>query len=49
MGKAQGDLYVEAELKTRSSKRTIALADFAIEALRQHRTRQEQMKYLDVK
>lgn len=44
MGKEKGDLYIEADLKTKSSKRSIALASFAIEALQQHRIRQEEMR-----
>jgi len=44
MGKDNGDLYIEADLKTKSSRRSIALAGFAIEALKQHRTRQEEMR-----
>jgi integrase len=44
MGKEEGDLYVEADLKTKSSKRTIALAGFAIDALKQHRSKQGEMR-----
>lgn len=44
MGRDRGDLYVEAEPKTKRSRRNIALAGFAIEALKQHRIRQEEMK-----
>lgn len=44
MGKEKGDLYIEADLKTKSSKRSIALTGFAIETLKQHRTRQEEMR-----
>jgi integrase len=44
MGKENGDLYIEAEPKTRSSRRRIVLADFAIEALKQHRQWQEKAK-----
>jgi integrase len=39
-----GDLYMEAEPKTKSSRRNIALAAFAVEALKQHRIRQEEAK-----
>ncbi len=46
MGRDRGDLYVEAEPKTKSSRRNIALAGFAIETLKQHRIRQEEMKRL---
>ena len=46
MGQDKDDLYVEAESKTKSSRRSIALASFAIEALKQHRLRQEEMKRL---
>jgi len=45
LAREKGVLYVEADLKTKSSKRSIALAGFAIEALKQHRTRQEEMKH----
>src|SRR5207253_404330 len=44
MGKERGDLYIEAEPKTRSSRRSIALPHFAAEALKQHRIRQEAMR-----
>ncbi len=35
-----GASYIEAETKTKRSRRSIVLADFAIEALKQHRERQ---------
>ncbi|HEU5378141.1 MAG TPA: site-specific integrase, partial [Ktedonobacteraceae bacterium] len=44
MGKEKGDLYIEADLKTKSSKRSVALAGFAIDALKQHRTRQNEIR-----
>jgi integrase len=44
MGKEKGDLYIEADLKTKSSKRSIALTGFAISALTQHKSRQDEMK-----
>lgn len=44
MGREGGDLYIEAETKTKSSRRSIALASFAVEALKAHRIRQEEMK-----
>jgi integrase len=44
LAREKGVLYVEADLKTKSSKRSIALASFAIEALKQHRIRQEEMR-----
>lgn len=44
MGRERGDLYIEAEPKTRSSRRSIALPQFAVEALKQHRIRQEEMR-----
>ena len=44
MGKESGDLYIEADTKTKSSKRNIVLAGFAFEALKQHRVRQEEMR-----
>ena len=44
MGKDNGDLYIEADTKTKSSKRNIVLAGFAFEALKQHRVRQEEMR-----
>lgn len=46
MGRDRGDLYVEAEPKTKSSRRNIALASFAVEALKQHSIRQKGMKRL---
>ncbi len=36
--------YVEAEPKTKSGRRRIALAGFAIDALKQHRIRQDEMR-----
>jgi integrase len=44
MGKERGDLYAETEPKTRSGRRGIVLPRFAVEALRQHWLRQEEMK-----
>ncbi|HEX7734115.1 MAG TPA: site-specific integrase, partial [Ktedonobacteraceae bacterium] len=44
MAKEKGDLYVEADLKTKGSKRSIALTGFAIEALKQHISRQGEMR-----
>jgi integrase len=44
MGRERGDLYIEAEPKTKNSRRSIALARFALESLEQHRKRQEEMK-----
>ena len=44
MGKDNGDLYVEADTKTKSSKRNIVLAGFAFEALKQHHVRQQEMR-----
>src|SRR5947209_12938522 len=35
MGKERGDLYIDAEPKTRSSRRSIALPDVSVEALKQ--------------
>ncbi|MFL5626621.1 MAG: tyrosine-type recombinase/integrase [Ktedonobacteraceae bacterium] len=46
MGKDRGDLYVESEPKTKSSRRNIVLTGFALEALKQHRVRQETMRRL---
>lgn len=46
MGKGRGDLYIESEPKTKSSRRNIVLASFALEALRQHRTRQQEARRL---
>lgn len=46
MGKENGDLYVEAEPKTKSSRRNIVIAGFALEALKEHRKRQNEMKRL---
>ncbi len=46
MGKDRGDLYVEAEPKTKSSRRNIVIAKFALEALKQHRIRQDEMRRL---
>jgi integrase len=39
-GKFPGKGYVEAEVKTVKSRRSIAVAPFALEALKQHRERQ---------
>jgi integrase len=39
-----GQSYVEAEPKTEKSRRSIALAPFALEALKEQRSRQEEMK-----
>lgn len=44
MGKDRGDLYIESEPKTKSSRRNIVLTGFALDALKQHRVRQEQMR-----
>lgn len=44
MAKEHGDLYVEADTKTKSSKRGIVIAAFALEVLKQHRIRQEEAK-----
>lgn len=44
MGRERGELYVESEPKTKKSKRSIVIADFAIEALKKHRLRQEEAK-----
>jgi integrase len=44
MGRERDDLYIEAEPKTRSSRRGIALPHFAVEALKQHRIRQREMR-----
>jgi integrase len=44
MGRQRGDLYIETEPKTKNSRRSIALAKFALEALEQHRKRQEKIK-----
>ena len=44
MGKENGDLYIEADTKTKSSKRNIVLAGFAFEALKHHHVRQEEMR-----
>lgn len=41
MGRDKGDLYVESEPKTKSSRRNIVLADFALESLKQHLLRQD--------
>ncbi|MDQ6662712.1 MAG: site-specific integrase [Chloroflexota bacterium] len=40
------DRYVEAETKTERSRRSILLANFALDALKQHRLRQEKAKLL---
>ncbi len=42
VGRATGDRYVEAETKTKKSRRSIVLADFALQALKQHKARQEE-------
>jgi integrase len=42
--KMPGQGYVEAETKTKKSRRSIVIAPFAIEALRQHRVRQLEAK-----
>lgn len=39
-----GEAYVEAEPKTKSSRRSIVLADFAKEALQKHHVRQGEMR-----
>jgi integrase len=44
MVKQIGESYVEAETKTEKSRRSIVLAEFALEALKQHKVRQEEMK-----
>jgi integrase len=44
MGKERGDLYIEAEPKTRSSRRSVALPHFAVEALKQHSIRRGEMR-----
>jgi integrase len=44
MGKDRGDLYIEAEPKTKSSRRSVVIAGFALEALKQHHIRQEEMR-----
>lgn len=44
MGKERGDMYIESEPKTKSSKRNIVLTGFALDALRLHRLRQEEMR-----
>ena len=44
MGRERDDLYIEAEPKTRSSRRGIALPHFAVEALKQHRIHQGEMR-----
>lgn len=44
MGKTRGDRYIESEPKTKSSKRNIVLAGFALESLKQHRVRQDTMR-----
>ena len=40
-----GGGYQEAEPKTDKSRRTIALPNFAVDALRKHREHQEEMKH----
>lgn len=44
MVKEVGQSFVDAEPKTEKSRRQIVLASFAIEALKQHRARQAEMK-----
>jgi integrase len=44
MGRENGGLYIEAEPKTRSSRRNIVIAGFALEVLKQHRIQQEIMR-----
>jgi integrase len=44
MARVAGYGYVEGEPKTRSSRRRIVLPDVALDALREHRKSQEQMK-----
>jgi integrase len=44
MVKALGQSYIEAEPKTEKSRRNIILAEFVLEALRQHRERQGELK-----
>ena len=41
-----GDLYIEADPKTKSSKRSIVIAAFALEVLKQHKIRQDEVKRL---
>lgn len=41
MGKERGDLYIESEPKTKSSRRSVVIASFALEVLKHHRVRQE--------
>ncbi len=48
MGKDRGDLYIEAEPKTKSSRRSVVIAGFALEALKQHHIRQEEMSLLSM-
>jgi integrase len=45
MVKQIGESYVEAETKTEKSRRSIVLAEFALEALKQHKARQEETKH----
>src|SRR5947209_395200 len=45
MPTAMGGDYQEAEPKTDKSRRTVALPNFAVDALRKHRERQEEMKH----
>jgi integrase len=42
--RAHGNLYIEAEPKTEKSRRSIMLASFTVEALRQHRIKQLEAK-----
>jgi integrase len=44
IARERGYPYVEAEPKTKSSRRSIALAGFAVDALRKHRALQEKMR-----
>ncbi len=46
MGRETGDRYVEAETKTERSRRSIVVASFALEALKQHRVRQQEARRL---
>ncbi len=46
MGRETGDRYGEAETKTERSRRSIVIAGFALEALKQHRLRQQEARRL---
>lgn len=46
MAKEHGDLYIEADPKARSSKRNIVIAAFALESLKQHKIRQDEVRCL---